>query len=84
MSADGCDTSCRIEPGFTCRGGSPNSPDSCILYNPSSVSLIQTGQVRYATKIVINVKLDYMPLSLIQSDDCFDSCSQVLIANVTG
>ena len=72
---DGCDTSCNIEPGFTCRGGSPNNADTCFVYTPASVTLVQTGQVRYSTKIMINVKLDYMPLDLIQSTACNDRCS---------
>ena len=58
---DGCDVSCNIEAGFTCRGGSPNSADNCLVYSPASVTLVQTGQIRYNTKIVINVKLDYLP-----------------------
>ena len=79
---DGCDTSCNIEPGYICRGGSPNSADTCIVYSPSAVTLVQTGQVRYTTKIMINVKLDYMPLDLIQSSACNDRCSEVLVANI--
>lgn len=81
---DGCDVSCKIEPGFTCRGGSPTSPDSCLVYTPSVVSLTQTGQIRYSTKIIVNVKLDYMPKSLIQSTECNDRCSSVLMASIIG
>ena len=31
---------------------------------------------------MINVKLDYMPLDLIQSSACNDRCSEVLVANI--
>ena len=46
--------------------------------------MIQTGQVRYDTKIVVNIKADYIPLSLLQSIDCSDRCSQVLVGTLTG
>ena len=59
-NGDGCNMACQIEPGYQCVGGSPTSRDTCLPYNPSSVTMIQTGQIRYATKIVINVKMDYM------------------------
>ena len=52
------------------------------MYNPTSVTLIQTGQIRYATKIVVNIKLDYMSSELLQSIDCNDRCSQVLEATI--
>lgn len=81
---DGCSTDCRVEPGWICRGGSPTSRDLCEIYNPASVTIIQTGQVRYATKIVINLKVDYLPPALLQSLDCRDRCSGVLTSKLTG
>lgn len=48
------------------------------------MTLIQTGQIRYSTKIVINIKLDYLPQALLQSLDCQDRCSSVLIGRLTG
>ena len=53
-----------------------------MIYNPTAVTLIQTGQIRYATRIVVNVKLDYMSSELLQSLDCNDRCSQVLDASI--
>ena len=58
---DGCSRSCQIEPSYTCRGGSPSTPDNCLVYNPSFVTLTQIGQIRYATKIISNIKVDYLP-----------------------
>jgi cysteine-rich repeat protein len=29
VSGDGCSSSCEVEPGWTCSGGTPNSPDTC-------------------------------------------------------
>ena len=40
---DGCSSSCRVELGYTCVGGSPNSQDNCLVYLPSSVTLTRTG-----------------------------------------
>jgi hypothetical protein len=31
----------------------------------------------------LNVKIDYLPKKLLQSNDCNDRCSQVLVATVT-
>ena len=73
---------CHIEPGYICRGGSPNNADNCLVYQPAEVTLIQTGQIRYQTKIMINVKLDYLPQKLLQSSDCSDRCSSVLVAEI--
>ena len=48
------------------------------MYQPAEVTIIQTGQIRYSSKIIINVKVDYLPRELLQSDDCNDRCSNVL------
>jgi hypothetical protein len=40
------------------------------------------GQIRYSTKVVLNIKVNYLPKSLLQSRDCNDRCSQVLVATV--
>jgi hypothetical protein len=40
------------------------------------------GQIRYCSKVVLNIKIDYLPRTLLQSRDCNDRCSQVLVANV--
>lgn len=47
------------------------------------MKIIQTGQIRYQTKIVLNVKLDYLPKPLLQSTECNDRCSSVLVASIT-
>ena len=67
-----------IEPGYTCRGGSPNTEDSCLVYQPQEITLTQTGQIRYATKLIVNIKVDYLPKVLLQSEDCNNRCSNVL------
>lgn len=75
---DGCSMDCKIEPGYICRGGSPNTDDSCVIYLPPELTIIQTGQIRYSSKIIVNLKLDWLPKRLLQSADCNDRCSNVL------
>ena len=33
-SSDGCSIDCKVESGYSCIGGSPNSKDYCIIYLP--------------------------------------------------
>ena len=61
IDGDGCSRNCEVEIGYICRGGSPNSVDDCILYQPTDLTLIQTGYIRYSTRIIINIKVDYVP-----------------------
>lgn len=42
------------------------------------MTFIHTGQIRYSSKIIVNVKIDYLPSELIQSSDCLDACSNVI------
>lgn len=44
--------------------------------------MTQTGQIRYETRIIINVKVDYLPKSLLQSKDCIDECRNILDVNI--
>ena len=75
---DGCSRNCEVEIGYICRGGSPNSVDDCVLYQPTELTMIQTGYIRYSTRIIINIKVDYVPRELLQSNDCMNECSNVL------
>ena len=77
-NGDGCSIDCKTEIGYTCRGGSPNTKDSCIFHLPDELTIVQTGQIRYTQKIIVNVKLDYLPKVLIQSTDCQSRCSGIL------
>jgi hypothetical protein len=63
-------------------GGSPNSPDNCMIYNPTSVNFGMMGQIRYNTEVVINIKMNYLPKSLMQSSDCNDRCSNILVPTI--
>lgn len=79
---DGCSSSCLVEQGYTCKGGSPSSADNCVIFNPSRITFSMVGQVRFQTRVVLNIKIDFLPRALLQSADCNDRCSQVLQANV--
>ena len=79
---DGCSRDCRIEAGYTCTGGAPDSADQCYNSVPSRVSISQTGQVRLSTSIVLNLRVNYIPASLLISHDCEDSCSQILTGTI--
>lgn len=79
INGDGCSSDCKIEVGFTCTGGSPNSKDSCTKTLPKALTFTSTGQSHLYGKIVINVMVNYMPLSLIQSStDCSNNCKDIL------
>lgn len=81
-NGDGCSKNCEIEDEFTCRGGSPTSPDECFRFNPDSLEITVIGQIRYSTRITVNVKLNYMPRELLQSKACNDLCKSVVTANI--
>lgn len=79
VNGDGCSNDCKVETGYTCTGGSPNSPDSCTKVLPTAISFTATGQSHIYGKIVLNIKLNYLPQALIQSaNDCANKCNNVL------
>ena len=82
LDGDGCSQDCRVEPGYTCRGGSPDGRDNCYVYVPTAVTFQQVGQVRMPTSIVINVNVNYIPQSLLYSTECSNSCSQILSTTI--
>lgn len=48
------------------------------------LTLVSTGQSHLDGKIVLNVQLNYMPLSLVQSaSDCANNCYDVLSVSIT-
>ena len=81
-NGDGCSMDCHIEQGYTCTGGSPDSPDTCFIFQPGQVTLSQSGQIRMATSMILNIRLDYLPQSLIQSADCNNKCFNVLVGEI--
>ncbi len=80
---DGCSRDCKIEPEYNCTGGSPEGRDSCVIYRPEKLRLTQIGQIRRSTSVVINLRLNYLPNSLIQSQDCANKCNQILVGTIS-
>lgn len=84
IDGDGCSRDCKIEKGYSCVGGSPNSPDTCSNVLPSSLIFTQSGQSHLANKIILNIRLNYLPMQLIKSAvDCKNGCDSVLDVQIT-
>jgi cysteine-rich repeat protein len=82
INGDGCTSDCKIEPGYHCVGGSPNSRDTCSKYLPSQLAITSTGQSHIRNKIILNVRVNYLPPALIstcvQATDNNVNCEKVL------
>lgn len=61
VNGDGCSSTCTVESGYTCYGGSAISTDICQKINPGQTSLALTvanGYPQYTSSaVVINLKL---------------------------
>lgn len=83
INGDGCSSTCEVETGYTCNGGSPSSKDTCSRGMPSALDISSTGQSRVWGKVIVNVRLNYLPQALIDSaTDCKNSCNNVLAVNI--
>lgn len=83
INGDGCSSSCQVEAGFVCTGGSPTSKDSCLKGLPSAIEFTASGQSRVWGKIIVNVKSNYLPQALLDSAvDCHNKCNNVLSAKI--
>jgi cysteine-rich repeat protein len=83
VNGDGCSSDCKVEVGFSCAGGSPNSKDSCSKTLPQALKFTSTGQSHLWGKIVLNVQANYLPLALVQSaSDCANGCNNVLSVKI--
>lgn len=79
---DGCSRDCKIEEGFVCKGGSPDTADNCMAFQNNVVDITLSGQIRMPTKIILNLRLDYLPRRLISSSDCKNKCESVLVGKM--
>ena len=82
ISGDGCSSNCSIEAGWTCSGGSPNTPDRCTYLTPVAVTLNSTGQVHTYGSIYANVRINYLPTNLSQNN-CSRCNDNILMVNLT-
>ena len=84
INGDGCSSNCEIETGFFCTGGSSTSPDVCTRTIPKALQFSSSGQSRVYGKIIINVRVNYLPQALITSaNDCRNNCKDVLVGKFT-
>ena len=81
-NGDGCSSSCQIEDGFFCSGGSPNNRDTCSNQIPKAISFVSSGQSHYYGKIFLNVRANYLPLSLLNSPACKHECGSILKVDI--
>lgn len=83
VSGDGCSSTCELEAGYTCNGGSPHSKDTCTKGLPTALVFTSSGQSHLWGKIVLNVRVNYLPQALIDSAvDCKNRCNNVLSAKI--
>ena len=61
IDGDGCSRDCYVEKGYVCRGGSPDGADNCFTFQPDSLKMELTGQIRMKTSIILNIRLNYLP-----------------------
>lgn len=52
-------------------------------FRPNNVEMQLLGQVRKSSSISLNIRLNYMPESLLTSPDCSNKCNQVLTGQIT-
>jgi cysteine-rich repeat protein len=83
VDGDGCSKDCNVEVGFSCYGGSPSTKDTCTAVLPSAISIENRGQSRLYGKVVLNVRLNFLPRALLNSaNDCRDACGSVLTSQI--
>ena len=63
-SGDGCDSKCTVEKGWACKGGSSTQTSNCVNFIPSRSVLNPTGTVNLFVKVVLGIRLSYIPDSL--------------------
>ena len=83
VDGDGCSSDCKIETGYNCMGGSPNSKDTCSNYRPSVLVLKQAGMSHLPRRIILNINLNFLPQKLLDSaTDCRNSCDSILDVDI--
>jgi hypothetical protein len=84
VNGDGCSSTCQVEGGWACRGGSSISQDVCVKSIPTALTFTSNGQSHIYGRIIINVGVNYLPQTLLQSgSDCRDNCKDILLVKFT-
>lgn len=82
-NGDGCSSTCEVETDYVCKGGSAYAKDTCQHGLPTAITFKSSGQSHVWGKVIINVKLNYLPQDLIDSAvDCKNQCNNVLSASI--
>ena len=83
INGDGCSSTCEVETGYYCSGGSPQGKDTCSQGLPNAITLKSTGQSFHRGSVIVNVKLNYLPRALLDSAvDCKNKCDKILSAQI--
>jgi cysteine-rich repeat protein len=83
VSGDGCSSTCQVETGYVCTGGSPQTRDTCQKGLPTVLTIDSSGQSHVWGKVIVNIKLNYVPQALIDSAaDCKNQCNDVIAASI--
>ena len=71
LDGDGCDSTCSLEAGFVCSGGSPSSPDVCQQQVTLKISQLSLEPASSELTVLLShpVSLSSKPLSL-QTSRC--------------
>ena len=68
IDGDGCSSSCQVEDGFKCSGGSFTNPDTCIEIIPPS--LLSLTQLDTQTVIITFSEAVYIHLRKLNIYNC--------------
>ena len=83
VDGDGCSSTCTVESGYVCTGGSPSSKDTCYQGLPQALTISSSGQSHIWGRVIVNIKLNYVPQALIDNAvDCRNKCNNVLSARI--
>jgi proprotein convertase subtilisin/kexin type 5 len=77
INGDGCSSTCTIESGYNCRGGTSTSKDTCVAFAPSKTIISVRGKVHEIGKVTSGYRINYVPSELLKNG-C-PLCSQLLM-----
>lgn len=83
INGDGCSSTCKIEAGWNCRGGSPNTKDTCVTFVPGKTIITPRGKVHQVGRVTAGYRINYIPAELLKNNCAL--CSQLLqIKQISG
>ena len=76
VNGDGCSSTCSIEMGWSCLGGSSTSKDACKLLTSGTASLTFLKNIRFINAVYQNVMISYLPDNITANNCQF--CNNLL------